>query len=55
MRAVGLKFTGDLVPGKLGILGLTKPLIMVDRLSGLDLDAGLLIFIIIFIPELTGK
>jgi len=44
MRAVGLKSTGDLVPGKLGMVGLTKPLMIVDRLSGLDLDAGLLIF-----------
>jgi hypothetical protein len=44
IRAVGLKFTGDLVPGKLGIVGLTKPLIIVDRLSGFDFDAGLLIF-----------
>jgi hypothetical protein len=33
-RALGLKFTGDFVPGKLiGISGLTKPLIIVDRLS----------------------
>lgn len=41
--AFGLKLTGDLFPGKSGIVGLTKPLIIVDRLSGFDLDAGLLI------------
>jgi hypothetical protein len=33
MRALGLKFTEDLLPGKLGTSGLTKPLVMVERLS----------------------
>jgi hypothetical protein len=32
-RAFGLKLTGALVPGKLGISGLTNPLVMVDLLS----------------------
>jgi len=41
---VGLKLLDPLVPGKSpGIVGLTKPLIIVDRLSGFDFDAGLLI------------
>lgn len=49
MRAVGLKFTGALVPGKFGILGLIKPLMIVDRLSTFGFDAGLLIILFNYI------
>lgn len=37
IRAEGLKLVGALVPGKLGIWGLTKPLTIVERLSVLCL------------------
>jgi hypothetical protein len=32
-RALGLKLTGDFVPGKLGTVGLIKPFTTVDLLS----------------------
>jgi hypothetical protein len=42
--AVGLKFTGALVPGKFGICGLIRPLTIMDRLSVLGLFEDLLIY-----------
>jgi hypothetical protein len=46
---VGLKLVGTLVPGKPGTVGLTNPLIIVDRLSGLGFDVGLPIFNLIIV------
>lgn len=46
-RAFGLKLTGALVPGKFGISGLIKPLVMVDLLSFFGFcDDRLICFII---------
>lgn len=42
-RLVGLKPVEALTLGKPGIVGLTKPLMITDRLFGFDFDVGLLI------------
>ena len=54
MRAVGLKFTGDLVPEKLGTVGLIKPLRIVERLSTFGFDVGLPIYYVNYIYSLMS-